>query len=97
MKGLISKFTLAIYSMAVWLRIWNCQAVILLDSLDQLNPDDGALQLAWLPTKVPDRVKIVVSTLPDKEYECLPRLQVSQSPLCDGGQKVKIIVNIIIN
>ncbi|XP_064636230.1 uncharacterized protein LOC135493155 isoform X2 [Lineus longissimus] len=75
MKGLITKFTVAIHSMAIWLKIWNCQAVILLDSLDQLNPDDGALQLAWLPVKLPERVKIVVSTLPDKEYECLPRLQ----------------------
>nr|KAG5713139.1 hypothetical protein BaRGS_007666 [Batillaria attramentaria] len=51
---------------------------LLLDSLDQLNPENGALQLTWLPIKppeykLPEHVKVIVSTLPDNES--FPRLK----------------------
>ncbi|XP_070561115.1 NACHT domain- and WD repeat-containing protein 1-like [Ptychodera flava] len=49
--------------------------VILLDSLDQLDPDDGARQLSWLPTEIPPFVKLILSTLPEDEYEYYPRLR----------------------
>lgn len=49
---------------------------IFLDSLDQFGPEDNARQLAWLPTVLPSNVKLVVSTLPNSEYECFPILQV---------------------
>ena len=49
---------------------------IFLDSLDQFGPEDNARQLAWLPTVLPNHVKLVVSTLPNSEYECFPILQV---------------------
>lgn len=49
---------------------------IFLDSLDQFGPEDNARQLAWLPTVLPSHVKLVVSTLPNSEYECFPILQV---------------------
>lgn len=49
---------------------------IFLDSLDQFGPEDNARQLAWLPTALPSHVKLVVSTLPNSEYECFPILQV---------------------
>ncbi|XP_070560212.1 NACHT domain- and WD repeat-containing protein 1-like [Ptychodera flava] len=49
--------------------------VILPDSLDQLDPDDGARQLSWLPTALPNHVKLILSTLPEAEYEYFPRLQ----------------------
>uniref|UniRef100_A0ABM0GQ48 Leucine-rich repeat and WD repeat-containing protein KIAA1239-like n=1 Tax=Saccoglossus kowalevskii TaxID=10224 RepID=A0ABM0GQ48_SACKO len=49
--------------------------VIFLDSLDQLDTGDGAQQLAWLPTDLPNNVKIVLSTLPEEKYEYYPRLK----------------------
>ncbi|XP_077984721.1 NACHT domain- and WD repeat-containing protein 1-like [Glandiceps talaboti] len=49
--------------------------VLYIDSLDQFDPDDGAHQLHWLPMKLPDNVKLVVSTLVDDKYECFPTLR----------------------
>lgn len=51
---------------------------IFLDSLDQFGPEDNARKLAWLPTVLPSHVKLVVSTLPNGEYECFPILQVGK-------------------
>jgi len=50
--------------------------VILLDSLDQLPPVDGARKLTWFPRQLPLHVKFIVSTLPDEEYKCFPTLKV---------------------
>ena len=52
--------------------------VILLDSLDQLSPLDGARKLTWFPRQLPLHVKFIVSTLPDEEYKCFPTLKVCQ-------------------
>ena len=52
--------------------------VLLFDSLDQLDTADGARQLDWLPRKLPRNVKMILSTLPDDKYGCLPRCRVSQ-------------------
>ncbi|XP_070554535.1 NACHT domain- and WD repeat-containing protein 1-like [Ptychodera flava] len=49
--------------------------VLLLDSLDQLDDEGDAHQLSWLPLDLPDHVKLVASTLPDKQYECYPILK----------------------
>ncbi|XP_067662735.1 NACHT and WD repeat domain-containing protein 2-like [Haliotis asinina] len=49
--------------------------VLLLDSLDQFDPSGGARQLHWLPQKLPDNVKMILSTLPEPQYESFPRLQ----------------------
>ena len=51
--------------------------IIMLDSLDQLTPEDGALAMKWLPKSVPGNVSFVLSTLPGKEYLVLPALKVS--------------------
>ena len=48
---------------------------LILDSLDQLSEQDHGRLMRWLPTKVPDHVRIVVSTLPESKYECFPALQ----------------------
>ena len=50
--------------------------MILLDSLDQLSPLDGARKLTWFPRHLPLHVKFIVSTLPDEEYKCFPTLKV---------------------
>ncbi|XP_021375216.1 NACHT and WD repeat domain-containing protein 2-like isoform X2 [Mizuhopecten yessoensis] len=49
--------------------------VLMLDSLDQLDPTNNARSLQWLPTVLNNSVKIVVSTLEDDVYECFPKLQ----------------------
>ncbi|GFO35138.1 NACHT and WD repeat domain-containing protein 1, partial [Plakobranchus ocellatus] len=49
--------------------------VILLDSIDQFDPSHDARHLTWLPTKLPANVKVIVSTLPDAQYEAFPYLQ----------------------
>ena len=63
---------------------------IFLDSLDQFGPEDNARQLTWLPMVLPSHVKLVVSTLPDAEYECFPILQVGNNLL--HLKKLKIIL-----
>ncbi|XP_033761972.1 NACHT domain- and WD repeat-containing protein 1-like isoform X2 [Pecten maximus] len=49
--------------------------VLMLDSLDQLDPTNNARALQWLPTVLNASVKIIVSTLEDDVYECFPKLQ----------------------
>ncbi|KAK3590255.1 hypothetical protein CHS0354_041333 [Potamilus streckersoni] len=49
--------------------------ILFFDSLDQLDTGNNARQLAWLPKKLPNYVKIIISTLPDENYECLPVLR----------------------
>lgn len=62
--------------------------VILLDSLDQLSPLDGARKLTWFPRQLPLHVKFIVSTLPDEEYMCFPTLKV----VC--GEMVVCVISI---
>lgn len=49
--------------------------VVLIDSLDQLDPANNARNLFWLPTHLPSYVKIIVSTLEEDMYECFPMLK----------------------
>ena len=55
----------------------NHPVILMLDSLDQLSGDDGGLQLEWLPKTLPSNVYMIVSTLPEEKYICLPKLKVS--------------------
>jgi hypothetical protein len=50
--------------------------VLVLDSLDQLDPGHEARQVTWLPKQLPLNVKIIVSTLPEDKYEVYPALDV---------------------
>ncbi|XP_060587443.1 NACHT domain- and WD repeat-containing protein 1-like isoform X3 [Ruditapes philippinarum] len=49
--------------------------VLIFDSLDMMNPSHNARQLYWLPARLRPNVKIIVSTLPDNQFESLPVLQ----------------------
>ncbi len=49
--------------------------ILLLDGVDELSPEDGALGLSWLPMKLPEHVKIVLSTSSENRYSCYPVLQ----------------------
>jgi len=57
--------------------------VLVLDSLDQLSDDDGGRELEWVPKELPENVYIILSTLPGKEYNCFPRLEVSNVVVID--------------
>eukprot|EP01137_Pigoraptor_chileana_P015334 Opistho-2@71113 len=39
------------------------KVIIVLDALNQLENDSGALQLGWLPTKIPSNLRIVLSAI----------------------------------
>ena len=54
----------------------KAKLVVILDSLDQLSPEDGALSMQWLPKEISKNVSIIVSTLPGEEYKVLPSLKV---------------------
>ncbi|XP_035669372.1 uncharacterized protein LOC118411296 isoform X1 [Branchiostoma floridae] len=49
--------------------------VVFLDALDQLTDDYNARQLFWLPKELPPYVHIVVSTVPQRKYDCFPALK----------------------
>ena len=40
--------------------------IILLDSIDQLGPQNKAYCMEWLPTLLPQNMKLILSTLPDE-------------------------------
>lgn len=65
---------------------------IFLDSLDQFGPEDNARQLTWLPVVLPNHVKLVVSTLPDSEFECFPILQVGDIIFTANKEPAKKLV-----
>ncbi|KAK3752389.1 hypothetical protein QZH41_008593 [Actinostola sp. cb2023] len=68
--------------------------IVLFDSLDQLSPNGGARQLSWLPKTLPKHVKFIVSTLPDAEFRCYPKLRVvvGSASASDTGDVVAISV-----
>lgn len=58
--------------------------VILLDSMDQLDPSHQGRQLGWMPTSVPKHVKFIVSTLEEEKYECFPAIKFLYPPSNDN-------------
>jgi nephrocystin-3 len=62
---------------AGWLRDASRKnrAVLVLDALDQLEDADGAPDLAWLPSALPEGLRLVVSTLPGRALDELNRRQ----------------------
>ncbi|VDI78486.1 Hypothetical predicted protein, partial [Mytilus galloprovincialis] len=50
--------------------------VLILDSLDQLDPSHNARGMRWLPPLIGNpHVKVIVSTLEDQKYEAFPNLK----------------------
>jgi hypothetical protein len=47
--------------------------IVFLDSLDQLSASQGARGLAWLPTPLPNGVRMVVSTRPEDTMDTMVR------------------------
>ena len=52
----------------------NKSLVIMLDSIDQLSPIEGAHSMKWLPFHLPLNVKIIISMLDDR-YDCFEVIQ----------------------
>ncbi|KAK6192030.1 hypothetical protein SNE40_003581 [Patella caerulea] len=63
--------------------------IIFMDSLDQLDPGGNAKQMFWLPRKLPQNVKVVLSTLPEPQYECYPKLQ-AMFPVKSNRQFIEV-------
>jgi len=51
----------------------TAKLILVLDALDQLADTDNARYLSWLPTELPEPVKLIVSTLPGPCAEVLVR------------------------
>lgn len=51
------------------------ELVLLLDSMDQLDPSHQGRQLGWMPASLPEHVKFILSTLEEEKYECFPALK----------------------
>lgn len=49
------------------------RVILVLDALNQLEDRDRALDLAWLPAGLPNRVRLLASTLPGRPLEELDR------------------------
>ncbi|MFN8152555.1 MAG: hypothetical protein U0R24_15710 [Solirubrobacterales bacterium] len=49
------------------------KVILVLDALNQLKDEDAARELAWLPTTIPDGVRVVASTLPGAAKDELDR------------------------
>ncbi|EDQ89748.1 uncharacterized protein MONBRDRAFT_32133 [Monosiga brevicollis MX1] len=49
--------------------------IVAIDSLDQLSESSNGRSLAWLPIVLPPHTHLIVSTLPQAQYKCLPSLE----------------------
>jgi tetratricopeptide (TPR) repeat protein len=47
------------------------RVIILIDGVSQLEDVDGALDLSWLPERIPDGIRLVVSTRPGRAHSAL--------------------------
>ena len=50
--------------------------VLVLDSIDQLDSNFDGRLMAWLPAKLPPHTKVIISTLPEEQYECFKAMKV---------------------
>ncbi|XP_076450611.1 NACHT domain- and WD repeat-containing protein 1-like [Babylonia areolata] len=46
--------------------------VVILDGLDGLSDDHEGRKMTWLPRDLSEHVKLIISTMPEEKYECLP-------------------------
>jgi len=57
------------------------QVVIVLDAVNQFENRDNAHAMHWLPQKLPNNIRIVISTLPGEAYDALLRRNPKVKPL----------------
>ena len=51
------------------------RVILILDALNQLEDRDGALDLVWLPPKIPANIRLIFSSLPGRPLEEIKRRQ----------------------
>lgn len=49
------------------------RVILIIDGLNQLEDKEGALDLAWLPLKIPGNIRLILATLPGRPLEELKR------------------------
>jgi len=67
--------------------------ILILDSLNQLEDRDGALDLIWLPSVIPENVRLILSALPGRPLEELGKRgwqKLNIKPL-DNDEKMSFI------
>lgn len=76
----------------------SSKLVIILDSIDQLNPSHGAHTMAWLPKVFPKNVKVVISVLNENE-ELMTNIErrLPSSEIVDLESLPKSVASEIIN
>ena len=60
--------------------------IIFLDALDQLSDTENGRQLHWLPTDLPQHVKIIVSSLPELKD------QLSKTKITDSTFRIEHLI-----
>ncbi len=66
------------------------RVVLMIDALNQLDDHDQALDLPWLPPKMPENIRLIVSTLPGRSLEEIRRREwrsLKVKPLEDAERK----------
>ena len=63
-EQLIGQLPFWLESLSIAVQSRNAQAYIVLDALDQLDGRDDAALLEWLPERLPERIHLIVSSLP---------------------------------
>lgn len=64
------------FQLSLFLASTDRPLVLIFDSLDMMDPSHNSRQLNWLPPRLRPNVKVIVSTLPDNQFESFPVLQV---------------------
>jgi hypothetical protein len=49
------------------------RVILVIDSLDQLEDKEGALDLQWLPLEFPDNIRVILSVLPGRVHDELAK------------------------
>lgn len=66
------------------------KVILILDALNQLEDRDGALDLVWLPPKIPENIRLILSTLPGRPLEDVEKRKwptIEVTPLEDVERK----------
>jgi tetratricopeptide (TPR) repeat protein len=69
------------------------RVVLVIDGLDQLEDQGGALDLVWLPVEMPPGVQLILSTLPGRPCDELNRRScpVLRLASLDGASRVRLV------
>ncbi|KAL8572753.1 hypothetical protein ACOMHN_030335 [Nucella lapillus] len=62
--------------------------LVIIDGVDGLSDDHDGRKMTWLPRDLPDHVKVIVSTLPEDKFGCLPSLRKLMEGKTESFQEV---------